>query len=54
MGKLYAWDNVYRKKQNSKVRNYNLRGSENEMNLKVLNFSEINKRNGWQVEPLRR
>ena len=26
------------------VRNYNLRGSENEMNLKVLNFIEINKK----------
>ena len=38
--------NVYRKKWNAKVRNYNLRGSENEMNLKVLNFSEINKRSG--------
>ena len=37
-----------------KVRNYNLRGSENEMNLKVLNFIEINKRSGWQVAPLRR
>ena len=28
--------------------------SENEMNMKVLNFSEINKRSGWQVAPLRR
>ena len=37
----------------AKVRNYNLRGSENEMNLKVLNFIEINKRSGWQVAPLR-
>ena len=52
--KLYAWHNVYRKKWNSKVRNYNLRGLENEMNLKVLNFIEINKRSGWQVAPLRR
>ena len=34
--------------------NYNLRGSENEMNLKVLNFIEINKRSGLQVAPLRR
>ena len=42
------------KKWNAKVRNYNLRGSENEMNLKVLNFIEINKRSGWQVAPLRR
>ena len=51
--KLYAWHNVYRRKWNAKVRNHNLRGSENEMNLKVLNFIEINKINGWQVAPLR-
>ena len=51
--KLYAWHNVYRKKWNAKVRNYNLRGLENEMNLKVLNFIEINKRSGWQVAPLK-
>ena len=44
-GKLYAWHNVYRKKWNAKVRNYNLRGSENEMNLKVLNF--IEKKKEW-------
>ena len=30
------------------------RGSEIEMNLKVLNFIEINKRSGWQVAPVRR
>ena len=53
-GKLYAWHSVYRKKWNAKVRNYNLRGSENEMNLKVMNFIEINKRIGWQVAPLNR
>ena len=41
------------KKWNAKVRNYNLRGSEKEMNLKVLNFIEINKRSGWKVAPLR-
>ena len=51
--KLYAWHNVYIKKWNVKVRNYNLRGLENEMNLKVLNFIEINKMSGWQVTPLR-
>ena len=46
-GKLYTWHNVYRKKKwNAKVRNYNLRGSENEMTEKVLNFIEINKRSG--------
>ena len=45
--KLYAWHNVYRKKKwNAKVRNHNIRGSENEMNTKVLNFIEINK-NKW-------
>ena len=38
-GKLYTWHNVYRKKKwNAKVRNHNLRGSEYEMNRKVLNF----------------
>ena len=31
-----------------------LGGSENEMNLKVLNFIEINKMSGWQVAPLMR
>ena len=43
-GKLYTWHNVYRKKWNVKVRNHNLRGSKNEMNRKVLNFIEINKK----------
>ena len=38
---------------NAKVRNHNLRGSKNEMNMKVLNFIEINKRSGWQLAPLR-
>ena len=41
------------KKWNAKVRNYNLRSSEKEMNMKVLNFIEINKRSGWQLAPLR-
>ena len=40
---LYTWHNVYGKKWNAKVRNYNLKGSEIEMNLIVLNFIEINK-----------
>ena len=31
-------------KWNPKVRNHNIRGSENEMNQKVLNFVEINKK----------
>ena len=43
MRKLYTWCNVYRKKVNAKVRNSNRRGSKNEMNMKVLNFMEINK-----------
>ena len=45
---------MYIGKVDAKVRNYNLRGSEIEMNLKVLNFIEINKRSGWQVAPLSR
>ena len=53
-GKLYARHNVYRKKVDAKVRNHNLRGSENEMNMKALNFIEINKMSGWQVAPLRK
>ena len=34
--------------------NHNLRGSENEMNMKVLNFIEINKRSGMNLTPLRK
>ena len=35
--KLYAWYNAYReKKENAKVRNYNLRDWDTEMNMKVL------------------
>ena len=34
--KLYAWYNAYRKKKNAKVRNYNLRDWNSEMNMKVL------------------
>ena len=30
--KLYAWYNVYRKRENAKVRNYNLRDLDSEMN----------------------
>ena len=30
----------------AKIRNHNLRGSENEMNMKALNFIEINKMSG--------
>ena len=42
------------KKWNAKVRNHNLKGSENKMNMKALNFIEINKRSDWQVAPLRK
>ena len=38
----------------AKVRNHNLRGSENEMNMKALNFIKINKMSGWKVAPLRK
>ena len=34
--KLYAWYNAYRKRENVKVRNYNLRDLNSEMNMKVL------------------
>ena len=44
---------IGKKKWNAKVRNYNLRGSEKEMNMKVLNFIELNKRSGWKLAPLR-
>ena len=34
---------IGKKKWNAKVRNHNLRGSKNEMNMKFLNLMEINK-----------
>ena len=34
--KLYAWYNACRKKENAKVRKYNLRDWDSEMNMKVL------------------
>ena len=34
-GKLYAWCNAYRKRVNAKVRNYDLRDLDNEMNRKA-------------------
>ena len=46
-GKLHIHGIIEKKMWNAKVRNYNLRGSEKEMNMKVLNFNEINKRSGW-------
>ena len=33
--KLYAWYNAYRKRVNAKVRNYDLRDLDNEMNRKA-------------------
>ena len=33
--KLYAWCNAYRKRVNAKVRNYDLRDLDNEMNMKA-------------------
>ena len=35
---------IGKKKWNATIRNYNLTGSENEMNMKVLNFIEIKKK----------
>ena len=46
-------DYCYRKKWNAKVRNHNLRGLENEMNRKVLNFVEINKKEWLELALLR-
>ena len=52
--KLYTWHNVYRKKKcNAKVRNHNLRGLENEMNMKVLNFIEINKKEWLAISTIK-
>ena len=39
---------------NAKVRNYDLRDLDNEMNKKTWNFIEINKLNGWNLAPLRK
>ena len=41
-------------KWHPKVRNHNLRGSDIEMNMNVLNFIEINKRSGSKLVPLRK
>ena len=40
------WCNAYRKWVNAKVRNYNLRDLDNEMNKKAYNFIEINELSG--------
>ena len=52
--KLYAWCNAYRKRVNAKVRNYDLRDLDNEMNRKAFNFTEINKLSDWKLAPLRK
>ena len=52
--KLYAWCNAYRKMVNAKVRNYDLRDMDNEMNRKAYNFIEINELSGWKLAPLRK
>ena len=52
--KLYAWCNAYRKMMNAKVRNYDLRDLDNEMNRKAYNFIGINELSGWKLAPLRK
>ena len=42
------------KRVNAKVRNYDLRDLDTEMNKKALNLIEINKLNGWNLAPLRK
>ena len=44
--KLYAWCNAYRKMVNAKVRNYDLRDLDTEMNKKAYNVIEINELSG--------
>ena len=39
---------------NAKVRNYNLRDMDNEMNMKAYNFIGINEFSGWKLAPLRK
>ena len=52
--KLYAWCNAYRKWVNAKVRNYDLRDWDNEMNKIAWNFIEINELSDWKLAPLRK
>ena len=42
------------KRVNAKVRNYDLRDLDNEMNKKAWNFTEINELSGWNLAPLRK
>ena len=44
---------IGKKKWNAKVRNYNLRGSKNKMNVTIQNLIE-NFTSGWQLAPLRK
>ena len=39
---------------NAKVRNYDLRDLETEMNKRTMNLIEINKLGGWNLAPLRK
>ena len=39
---------------NAKVRNYDLRDLDNEMNKKTWNFIEINELSGWNLVPLKK
>ena len=39
---------------NGKVRNYDLRDFETEMNKRTVNLIEINKLSGWNLAPLRK
>ena len=52
--KLYAWCNAYRKWVNAKVRNYDLRDLDDEMNKIAWNFIEINELSGCNLAPLRK
>ena len=42
------------KRVNAKVRNYDLRNLDNEMNKKAYNFIEINELSGSNLAPLRK
>ena len=52
--KLYAWCNAYRKWVNAKVRNYDHRDLDNEMNKIARNFIEINELSSWNLASLRK
>ena len=45
---------MYGKRINAKVRNYDLRDLDNEINRKAYNFIEINELNSWKLTPLRK